>query len=129
MIRGILDTCPGIDPAKPVQVYRNLHKPGCQFSVRQSGKVLGYVDSVCLTDVRFKHATAKQLLEVRTGARQVCQWITGTLSVPGFQLPANMQRVCCDPKTSDGFTCQGLRIDSATVVVLSSAGCFVGNAQ
>lgn len=33
MIRGILDACPGIDHTKPVQVYRNLHKPGCDCRV------------------------------------------------------------------------------------------------
>lgn len=111
-----------IDINRPVQVYRNLNKPGCKFSVRQGGKVRCYVDSIVLADCTFKHATAKQLAEVRTGARQVCQWITGTIvDVAPLIDPV---RVSCDPKTADGFTVNGTRIDSAAVVRVSVDGCF-----
>lgn len=111
-----------LDLTKPVQVYRNLHKPGCMFSVRQGGRVRGYVDSIVLVNASFKHANPKQLAEVRSGARQVCQWITGTIAAA--TLPGPAVRVSCDPKTSDGFTVDGSRIDSAAVVSVSSAGCF-----
>lgn len=111
-----------IDYSKPVQVYRNLNKPGCKFSVRQGGRVRGYVDSIILADCTFKHATPKQLAEVRTGARQVCQWITGT--IVDVAPPIDPVRVSCDPKTADGFCVQGNRIDSAAAVHLSSSGCF-----
>lgn len=111
-----------IDPSKPVQVYRNLNKPGCKFSVRQGGKVRCYVDSITLLNATFKHATPKQLHEVRTGARQVCQWITGTITT--HEVPPGLTRVSCDPKTSDGFTCDGIRIDSAAFVSISQYGCF-----
>lgn len=56
-----MQTLENIDVTKPVQVYRNLNKPGCLFSVRQGGRVRGYVDSIVLTDCKFKHATPKQL--------------------------------------------------------------------
>jgi len=112
-----------IDYSKPVQVYRNLHKPGCQFSVRQNGKVRGYVDSIVLVNARFKHASPKQLSEVRTGPRQVCQWITGTV-VTEWTPPSMLSRVSCDPKTADGFCVAGKRIDSAEFVSVSQSGCF-----
>lgn len=112
-----------IDYSKPVQVYRNLNKPGCQFSIRQGGKVRGYVESIVLSDCRFKHATPKQLSEVRSGARQVCQWITGTISETTLGDRPVLQ-VCCDPKVSDGFTVDGARIDSAALVAVSKLGCF-----
>ena len=67
-----METLRNIDISKPVQVYRNLNKPGCQFSVRQGGRVRGYVDSIVLKNATFKRATEKQLSEV-SGARQVCQ--------------------------------------------------------
>jgi hypothetical protein len=54
-----MKTLENIDITKPVQVYRNLHKPGCQFSVRQGGKVRCYVDSIVLTDCKFKHASTE----------------------------------------------------------------------
>lgn len=113
-----------IDYSKPVQVYRNLNKPGCQFSVRQGGKVRGYVDSIVLTDCKFKHATPKQLQEVRTGARQVCQWITGLISEITVRGDRPVLQVSCDPKISDGFTVDGARIDSAAIVAVSKLGCF-----
>ena len=117
-----MQTLTNIDFTKPVQVYRNLNKPGCQFSVRQGGKVRGYVDSVVLIDAKFKHATPKQLAEVRTGARQVCQWISGMISEDTTR--ASMVPVACDPKKSDGFTVDGSRIDSAACVVVCATGCF-----
>lgn len=115
-----------INFAKPVQVYRNLNKPGVQFSVRQGGKVRCYVDSVVLIDARFKHATGKKLAEVRSGARQVCQWISGTIATDATwtTTDASLTRVSCDPKVSDGFTVNGSQIDSAEFVALSSNGCF-----
>ncbi len=116
---------PGIDLTKPVQVYRNLNKPGCMFSVRQGGRVRGYVNEVVLTDAKFKHATEKQLQEVRTGARQVCQWITGMISEAWLLSPEKpVVRVSCDPKTADGFCVGGERIDSAAFVAVSANGCF-----
>lgn len=114
-----------IDISKPVQVYRNLNKPGCKFSVRQAGKVRCYVDSIVLTDCRFKHATEKQLSEVRTGARQVCQWITGRISeITLVRGDRPVLQISCDPKTSDGFMVDGARIDSAAIVAVSKLGCF-----
>jgi len=117
---------PGIDSTKPVQVYRNLNKPGCQFSVRQGGRVRCYVDSIVLVDVRFKHASPKQLSEVRTGARQVCQWITGMISDETVCWAAcdPTKRVSCDPKTADGFVFRGERINAAAFVAIGKAGCF-----
>lgn len=121
-----MQTLTNIDFAKPVQVYRNLNKPGVQFSVRQGGKVRCYVDSVVLINARFKHATPKQLAEVRTGARQVCQWLSGTLATESTWTTsdASLTRVSCDPKVSDGFTVNGSQIDSAEFVSLSANGCF-----
>lgn len=121
-----MQTLTNIDFTKPVQVYRNLNKPGVQFSVRQGGKVRCYVDSVVLIDARFKHATGKQLAEVRSGARQVCQWISGTIATDATwtTTDASLTRVSCDPKVSDGFTINGSQIDYAEFVALSANGCF-----
>lgn len=120
-----MQTLTNIDISKPAQVYRNLNKPGCQFSVRQGGKVRCYVDSIVLINARFKHATPKQLDEVRTGARQVCQWITGTIALEStWTAPRMLSRVSCDPKKADGFTVNDSRIDDAEFVSVSQNGCF-----
>lgn len=120
-----MKTLENIDMTRPVQVYRNLNKPGCLFSVRQGGRVRCYVESIVLTDARFKHASPKQLDAVRTGARQVCQWITGTVAVLSPERNGRpVMHVSCDPKTSDGFTIEGQRIDAAAIVAVSKLGCF-----
>ena len=128
----LIKSLPGVDFSKPVQVYRNLNKPGCKFSVRQGGKVRGYVDQIALRNVKFKHATPKQIQEVRTGARQVCQWVTGTIDVlesVTFCEPAlNPKcRVQCDPKTADGFTIDGKRIDESVSVIVCKSGLFAAH--
>ena len=41
-----------VDPDKPVEVYRNLHKK-C-WSVRQRGKVKLHTDYICLKNAEFK---------------------------------------------------------------------------
>ena len=110
-----------------VDAYRNLNKPGVQFSIRVNGRVAEYREIVFLQDCTFKHATCKQLDAVRTGARQVCQWVKGTLvdDVPA-ELTSKWRRLSCDPKTSDGF-CDaqtGERIDRADAVLLASNGAF-----
>jgi len=116
------DSFPGIDLDKPVQVYRNLHKPGYQYSIRQDGKVRLYLEFVVLRCARFKHATPKQLAEVRSGARQVCQWVSGYLSA--VTIDGNYRRVESDPKKSDGVTIDGEKIYSCAVVQISEKGCF-----
>jgi len=118
-----------IDRSKPVQVYRNLNKPGCLFSVRQGGRVRGYVDQIVLQDATFKHATPKQLAAVRSGPRQVCQWISGIVADVSICLLAldPALRVSCDPKKSDGFTRDGIRIDSASLVAITNRGVFAAN--
>lgn len=110
-----------------VDVYRNLNKrPAVVFSLRQKGKVLDHRGTVTLSECRMKHASPKQLQEVRTGARQVCQWISGLLCDPQELEGLFRVRLLCDPKKSDGF-CRldtGERIDSARYVLFSPEGCF-----
>lgn len=117
-----------------VQAYRNLNKPGVQFSIRHAGRVIGYQPQVFLADVTFKHATEKQLKAVRTGNRQVCQWLKGELlqesdatwKKHSEAIDGKWKRMSCDPKTSDGFidTETGIRLDSVRFVRLSESGSF-----
>lgn len=113
-----------IDLTKPVQVYRNLNKPGVQFSVRQGGKVRCYVDRITLKTAIFKHATPKQLDAVRSGPRQVCQWITGLICDSDAKEGMMFNRIACDPKTADGFQVDGKRINNAALVAVTQTGCW-----
>tara|TARA_B100000686_G_scaffold331298_1_gene394657 strand:- start:140 stop:496 length:357 start_codon:yes stop_codon:yes gene_type:complete len=110
-----------------VQVYRNLHKPGVVYSIRQSGRVIGYSSFVVLSDVTMKHPTTKSLAGIRKGNRRVCAWLRGTLvtTEPDSQLLAEPIRLLsCDPRRHDYFCDKdtGERIDSASWAILSPTG-------
>lgn len=111
-----------------VDAYRNLNKPGVQFSIRHKGKVIEYRERVVLRGVTMKHASEKQLDQVRTGARQVCQWLKGEWKDgdAGDGAGIVLRRMGADPKRFDGFVDEltGERIDFATVVVLDVTGAW-----
>lgn len=109
-----------------IDAYRNLHKPGCKFSLRAKGKVFGYADTVVLQGVTMKHASPKQLEAVRTKCRQVCQWLKGEWLEGADVSTDGMKRLACDPKKANGFCDSetGERVDSASVVVLNSSGAY-----
>ena len=124
-------------------VYRNLNKPGVQFSVRVGGRVAHYASVVKCERVTFKHATPKQLQAVRTGARQVCQWIKceSSLSDSGHWAELDLfkastdgavryrgdewRRVDSDPKRFDGFQLDGKRLAYAGGAWLCGSGLWV----
>ena len=88
-----------------VDVYRNLNRrDGVWYSIRHKGRVQEYARYVLLKNCEFKHATEKQLKEVRTGCRQVCQWIKGDRDLVMFE-PTDVEwkDMVCDPKRFDGF--------------------------
>ncbi len=72
-------------------------------------------------------ATPAALQRVRTGRREVCQWIQGeTVSNPVASFRNDWNRLVADPKRVDGF-CDaetGIRIDSAKLVLLTDSGAF-----
>jgi hypothetical protein len=109
-----------------IQVYRNLHfKERVTFSVREAGLVRGYTSHIALANARFKHATPKQIQDVRQRKRYVCQWISGV----ECEAPADttgMRRLCCDPKKADGFVdaLTGERVSVASLVVLTTNGTY-----
>lgn len=108
-----------------VDAYRNLRKPGVMYSIRHKGKVTHHQPHVVMQVCRMKHASHKQLTAVRTGARQVCQWVSGELMTENFSLPIHGWRMMsCDPKKHDGFVdlLTSKRIDNATYVVLMATG-------
>ena len=109
-----------------VAVYRNLKfLPRTVYSVRAGGRVIDRAETVYLADAKAKHATDKQLRQVRSGTRQVCQWINGTRL---DSEPANVtwRRLACDPKRDNGIVDAetGDRVDVATYVRLDASGAY-----
>ena len=121
------------------RAYRNLNRrDSVQYSMQTKQrndkgkpvwKVSGYSSCVFLADATMKHATPNALNRVRTGAREVCQWIQGE-SISSLQAPihdsAVWRRLTADPKQADGFhdAETGTRVDAARLVMLKSDGAF-----
>ena len=119
------------------RAYRNLNKRDAviySLQTKQENakgklvwKVTEYVTEVCLKHCTLKHATPAALNRVRTGRREVCQWIQGEVcSNPAISFRNDWNRLIADPKRADGFhdAETGERIDSAKLVMLNSDGAF-----
>ena len=109
-----------------VDAYRNLNRrDAVWYSIRHRGKVIEYRKYVLLKNCTFKHATQKQLDAVRSGPRQVCQWIKGDTDLVMTE-PTDVawRDLKCDPKKADGFVdaVSGHRVDSAEWVRLWENG-------
>ena len=119
------------------RAYRNLNKRESvvySLQTRQRNdkgklawKVTDYVSEICLRNCTLKHATPAALNRVRTGPREVCQWIQGEpVTEPAISFRNDWRRLVADPKSADGFhdAETGERIDSARLVLLTSDGAF-----
>ena len=120
-----------------VRAYRNLKRRDAVIYSLQTKqrnkngdlvwKVTDYVNEVCLKNCTLKHATANALQRVRTGPREVCQWIQGEpVTEPAISFRNDWKRLVADPKRADGFhdAETGIRIDSAKLVLLTDSGAF-----
>ena len=107
------------------QAYRNLNKQGVVYSLRQNGLVVGYASTVVLTDATCKHACESALSRISAGPREVCAWVSGTLSDQQHDT-TTMNRLLCDPKKQPFFcdAVTGARVDSASIIVLTTNGAF-----
>jgi len=64
-------------PARP-DVYRNRTRKA--WSLRERGRVVGHVPAIVLRDVVLRASEAGRQRCLRTGARDVHAWATGTVS-------------------------------------------------
>ena len=94
-----------LDLAKPVEVYRNLHKD-C-WSVRQNRLVRFHTDYICLTDAKFVVSKAGQLRVLKSGHKNVHAFVKGLLCNPREQwanrLPYSYDEITYNPYKYDSF--------------------------
>ena len=63
-----------IKKIKQVSVYRNLHKPG-MFSIRQSGKVIGWSTTILLEGNIAFHVNENGRLKVTRERKKKCSFV------------------------------------------------------
>lgn len=109
-----------------VHVYRNLHKGA--FSVRVSGKVVGYCDSALLTDCEFRVGEGSRQTCIRTHVRSVHAYVTGKLASvqSGEHESADFERISYNPFSRGEFynKTTGAAISNAAAVIVRDNQCF-----
>lgn len=80
-----------------VFVYRNLHRPGVQYSFRavegeHRGKVIGYASSFILADVQLKVSEVGRQRVLREQKKNVHAGLVGTVVWVGDYSPRIMQK-------------------------------------
>lgn len=69
-----------LNPSKPVEVYRNLHKPGVVWSVRQDGLVIGHAKDIVVSKAQLKVSDAGRERVRREGKKNVHAFVKGFVS-------------------------------------------------
>lgn len=69
-------------PGRRVQVYRNLHKPGVTYSIRdaKTRRVLGHASNLLLVDCKFKVNQSGREKVRQTKKKNVHAWIEGSFA-------------------------------------------------
>lgn len=73
-----------LDPRKPVEVYRNLHREGVWYSVRQGGRVVAHTRGILLSPARFVVRQAGRERAIREGRRNVHAWVRGRFACSAY---------------------------------------------
>jgi hypothetical protein len=120
-----------LDYNRPVTVYRNIHKKGKVFSVKQLGRVIGHATQLTLIDCTFHVNKNGQALVRQTRTKNVHAWIRGKVSPDGcfgsdgsVSLPA---QISYNPYIDDAFMVKNLtehpfKVSEAAGVVINQRG-------
>jgi hypothetical protein len=115
---------------EPVDVYRNLNRPGRVWSVRsrRSGLVVARVTAAVVRDVTLVCQPGGRARARRTGVRNVHAFIRGTLcssAVAGV----DWRELSYDPFGDDPFQCDARAVDAARWARVGPDGAFVAVAS
>jgi hypothetical protein len=89
-----------------VQVYRNLHRTGRTYSVKQKGLVVAHATRICLRDCNFVVQEKSRQRCLKTGEKNVHAWIDGFISGSGMGTTAaknDLAKLTYNPKVDKGF--------------------------
>lgn len=112
-----------INPALPVQVYRNTHKGG--YSVRQNGLVVGHTRYATLLDADFVVQEAGRRRVVQTGRKNVHAWVSGTWVTARRQEEVDdMVPIHYNPKRDTCFMSHARTVRNARIVYLDDCGAW-----
>ncbi len=96
-----------IDTTKLIKVYRNLHKKGVWYSIKQNGLVVAHSTALCIRAPEFTINTYGKQKAIETGIRNVHAFIIGYYETNGMGTTAKKNdlpvKVKYNPFKSFGF--------------------------
>ena len=107
-----------IDPTKPVEVYKNLHR-NC-WSVRQKGIVRFHTYAIALKQCQFKVSESGRQRVLREKRKNVHAFIKGMVTRKGDRVKGD--KVTYDPYKMSTFRKGGKPCHTLDAVVLSTVG-------
>lgn len=111
-----------INPAQPVQLYRNLHKEGVVYSVRQKGLVVAHTTSCTIRDAQFKVNEKGRQRVIKSGRKEVHAVVQGYwIGKRGLELS---RRISYNPRKGPHFVCGASSVFSAKNVSFTPSGVF-----
>jgi hypothetical protein len=115
-----------LDKSKPIEVYRNLHLPGRQYSIRQEGRVIGHTKAIMIRDAEFVVQQAAWKRYFLTGVRNVHAFVRGYFTDSGMgttALESDLPRIQYR-KDHGMFThmCSDFSLHGAMVATLNQDG-------
>lgn len=117
----------GIDPAKRVFAYRNLHQ--AKWSLRQGGKVVAHADDVTLFGCQLKVSEAGRQRVLREKKKNVHAGVVGLVTdLPGDfvgmvpLIGSGPRKLSYNPYKAPSFTVRDEPVGMASYVHLDSEG-------
>lgn len=89
-----------------VQVYRNLHRAGRTYSVKQKGLVVAHTTRICLRNCNFVVQEKARQRCLKSGERNIHAWIDGFISGSGMGTTAaknDLPKLTYNPRVDKGF--------------------------
>lgn len=106
-----------LNPSKPVEIYRNLNKPGKTYSIRQDGLVIGHSNSLLLKDCEFIVNEAGRQRVLKEKKKNVHAFIRGKL-LDSKAESLNYKRVVYNPYKNKHFLSDGKKVNFASIVLI-----------
>ena len=107
-----------LNPNKPVEIYRNLNKPGKTYSIRQDGLIIGHSNSLLLKDCEFIVNEVGRQRVIKQKRKNVHAFIRGEL------LNCNPEHldygeVTYNPYKNKSFLLNGKKVKFSKIVLIS----------
>lgn len=111
-----------IGPGTTVKVYYNLNKGGYSVVSRTTGRVVGWVQDITLTDVTFRVQPAGVRRIRERHQREVVAYVIGTIKdVESGPDVSGMRQVTFNPYRASTFTIDGEPVHTAPVVTFTGS--------